>query len=148
MLEKQFQQFMPNSLVPKRFPIGTDEVIANAPRAEFVDFYTRFYIPEKMTFVAVGDFDVAEMEQRIHDVFSGMKNPAESAPETSLGDVSGAKGFQTAVFSDKELSSTDVSLIQVRAKEKVFDSKANRAEKLPLKRVVRSVHLCSFVKLN
>ena len=132
MMEKQFQHFMPNSLVPKRFPIGTDEVIANAPRSEFVDFYTRFYIPEKMTFIAVGDFDVAEMEQRIHDVFSGMKNPAEPAPATSLGDVTSAKGFQTAVFSDKELSSTDVSLLQVRAKEKVIDSKVNRAEKLPL----------------
>ena len=132
MLEKQFQQLMPNSLIPKRFPIGTDEVIATASRAEFVDFYTRFYIPEKMTFVAVGDFDVVEMEQRIHDVFADMKNPADSAPETSLGDVSVAKGFQTAVFSDKELSSTDVSIIQVRPKEKVVDSKANRAEKLPL----------------
>lgn len=132
MMEKQFQHFMPNSIVPKRFPIGLDEVIAKAPRAEFVDFYTRFYIPEKMTFIAVGDFDVAEMEQRIHDAFSAMKNPAESAPATTLGDVSGAKGFQTAVFSDKELSSTDVSLLQVRKHEKVIDSKAQRAVKLPL----------------
>ncbi len=132
MKEKQFQHFMPNSLVSKRLPIGTDEVIANAPRAEFVDFYTRFYIPEKMTFVAVGDFDVAEMEQRIHDAFSAMKNPAEPSPATTLGDVSGAKGFQTAVFSDKELSSTEVSLLQVRKKEKVIDSIAQRAVKLPL----------------
>lgn len=132
MLEKQFAHLMPNSLLPKRFPIGTDEVIANAPRAEFVDFYTRYYTPEKMTFIVVGDVDVAEMEQRVHDHFGGIKNPAEPGEPGSVGDVSGAKGFQTAVFSDKELSSTDVSLIQVRAKEKVIDSKANRAEKLPL----------------
>ncbi len=121
MMEKQFQHLMPNSLVPKRFPIGTDEVIANAPRAEFVDFYTRYYTPEKMTFIVVGDLNVAEMEQRIHNAFSGIKNPAQPGMTGSVGDVSGAKGFQTAVFSDKELSSTDVSLIQVRAKEKVID---------------------------
>jgi zinc protease len=132
MMEKQFQHLMPNSLVPKRFPIGTDEVIAKAPRAEFVDFYTRYYTPEKMTFIVVGDIDVAEMEQRITNTFSGIKNPVQPGKPGSVGDVSGAKGFQTAVFSDKELSSTDVSLIQVRAKEKVIDSKKNRAVKLPL----------------
>jgi zinc protease len=132
MMEKQFEHLMPNSLVPKRFPIGTDEVIANAPRAEFVDFYTRYYTPEKMTFIVVGDINVAEMEQRIHKVFGGIKNPAEPGKPGSVGDVSGAKGFQTAVFSDKELTSTDVSLIQIRAKEKEIDTKANRAAKLPL----------------
>ncbi|MFT5905174.1 MAG: zinc protease [Cryomorphaceae bacterium] len=132
MMEKQFQHLMPNSLVPNRFPIGTDEVIAKAPRAEFVDFYTRYYTPEKMTFIVVGDIDVAAMEQRVHAAFSGIKNPVEPGKPGSVGDVSGAKGFQTAVFSDKELSSTDVSLIQVRAKEKVIDSKVNRAVKLPL----------------
>lgn len=132
MMEKQFQHLMPNSLVPKRFPIGTDDVIAKAPRAEFVDFYTRYYTPEKMTFIVVGDVDVAELKQRIHNTFSGIKNPAQPGMTGSVGDVSGAKGFQTAVFSDKELSSTDVSLIQVRAKEKVIDSKKNRAAKLPL----------------
>ncbi len=132
MMEKQFKHLMPNSLVPNRFPIGTDEVIAQAPRAEFVDFYTRYYIPEKMTFIVVGDIDVAEMEQRIHNAFSGIKNPAQPGEPGSVGDVSGAKGFQTAVFSDKELTSTDVSLIQVRKKEKVIDSKVNRAAKLPL----------------
>ncbi|MGJ8657423.1 MAG: M16 family metallopeptidase [Akkermansiaceae bacterium] len=132
MMEKQFEHLMPNSLLPKRFPIGTDEVIAKAPRAEFVDFYTRYYTPEKMTFIVVGDIDVAEMEQRVHDHFGGIKNPAEPGKPGTVGDVSGAKGFHTAVFSDKELTSTDVSLIQVRAKEKVIDSKANRAEKLPL----------------
>ncbi len=132
MMEKQFEHLMPHSLLPKRFPIGTDEVIANAPRSEFVDFYTRYYTPEKMTFVVVGDIDVAEMEQRISNHFSGVKNPVKPGVRGSVGDVSGAKGFQTVVFSDEELTSTDVSLVQVRGKERVIDSKKNRAEKLPL----------------
>lgn len=132
MMMKQFKHLMPNSLLSSRLPIGTDEVIANAPRAEFVDFYTHYYIPEKMTFIVVGDIDVADMEQRIHDAFGGIKNPASPGKPGSVGDVSGAKGFQTAVFSDKELTSTDVSLIQIRKKEKVVDSKKNRAVKLSL----------------
>ncbi len=132
MMKKQFAKLMPNSLVSKRFPIGIEEVIASAPRSEFVDFYTRYYTPEKMTFIVVGDLDVAKMEKRVLATFGSIGNPMEAGERGSMGDVSVAKGFQTAVFSDKELSSTDVSLIQVRPKEREIDSKANRAAKLPL----------------
>ncbi|MFT5883483.1 MAG: zinc protease, partial [Crocinitomicaceae bacterium] len=75
MFEKQFSALFPKSIIPKRLPIGTDEVIAKAPRERFVDFYTRFYTPEKMTFVYVGDLDVATAEQRIQDTFGPIKNP-------------------------------------------------------------------------
>lgn len=132
MMEKQFKYLLPKSLIAERFPIGTDKVIAEAPRSEFVDFYTRFYIPEKMTFIVVGDIDVAEMEQRITDTFGSMKNPAKPGAKASVGDVSGKKGFDTAVFADKELSSTDISLFTIRKKEREVDSVANRAKKLPL----------------
>ena len=47
---------------PTRFPIGTEEVIKSAPRERFVDFYTRYYTPERMTFIVVGDIDPAEMQ--------------------------------------------------------------------------------------
>lgn len=132
IMEKQFKQLLPNSLLPDRFPIGTDKVIANAPRKEFVDFYTQFYTPEKMTFIVVGDIDVAEMEQRIVNTFAGVKNPAKKAPDTSMGDVSIAKGLNAAVFADKEIASTDVSLMTIRKKEKQIDTVANRAKGIPL----------------
>jgi zinc protease len=38
-----------------RLPIGQDEVIANAPRAEFVDYYRTWYRPENITVALVGD---------------------------------------------------------------------------------------------
>ena len=132
MMEKQFKHLMPKSLVPDRFPIGTDKVIAEAPRKEFVDFYTNFYTPEKMTFIVVGDVDVAATEQKIQEIFGGIKNPAKLAAKGSVGDLGGKKGFQTAIFTDKELSSSDVSLIQIKPEEKKFDTIANRAQKIPL----------------
>ncbi|GAA5494608.1 hypothetical protein Rhal01_00771 [Rubritalea halochordaticola] len=132
MMEKQFSELLPKSLLAKRFPIGTDEVIANAPRERFVDFYTRFYTPEKMTFILVGDIDVAAAEQRITDIFGGIKNPEKPGPKPSLGDLSTKKGFQTAVFTDKELTSTDVSLLRISKHDYKVDTKEKRAGNLPL----------------
>ncbi len=132
MMERQFKYLLPKSLIAERFPIGTDKVIAEAPRSEFVDFYTSYYTPEKMTFIVVGDIDVAEIEQRITDTFGGIKNPAKPGAKASVGDVSGKKGFNTAVFADKELSSTDISLFTIRNKEREVDNVANRAKDIPL----------------
>ena len=59
LMEQQFAEILPDSLVTRRFPIGTEEVIKSAPRERFVDLYTRFYTPERMTFIVVGDVDPA-----------------------------------------------------------------------------------------
>lgn len=130
MFEKQFSALLPNSIIPKRLPIGTDEVIAKAPRERFVDFYTRFYTPEKMTFVYVGDLDVATAEQRIQDTFGSIKNPKKPGPKANLGDISSQQGFNISVFTDKELSSTEISLIHTQPHSYKTDSKTKRIESL------------------
>ncbi|MEO1855908.1 MAG: insulinase family protein [Rubritalea sp.] len=132
MFEKQFSALLPNSIIPKRLPIGTDEVIAKAPRERFVDFYTRFYTPEKMTFVYVGDLDEATAEQHIRDTFGSIKNPNNPGPKANLGDISSPKGFNVSVFTDKELTSTELTLIHTRPHSYKTDSKAKRLESLKL----------------
>lgn len=130
MFEKQFSALFPHSLIPKRLPIGTDEVIAKAPRERFVDFYTRFYTPEKMTFIYVGDLDVATAEQRIQDIFGSIKNPNKPGPKANLGDISSPKGFNVSVFTDKELTSTELTLIHTKPHSYQTDSKTKRLESL------------------
>ena len=51
IMEQQFAKLLPQSLVTRRFPIGSEEVIKSAPRERFADFYTRYYTPERMTFI-------------------------------------------------------------------------------------------------
>lgn len=63
---------------PDRLPIGLVDVIKNAKRDRFVDFYNAFYRPELATLVVVGDFDVNAMEARIKTKFSDWK-PAGDA---------------------------------------------------------------------
>lgn len=126
MFEKQFAALLPNSVIKDRLPIGTDEVIATAPRERFVDFYTRFYTPEKMTFVYVGDLDVEKAEQTIRATFGAIKNPKTPGAKATLGDMSKPAGLLTTVLSDKELSTSEVSIIRTLPSKLEMDNKAQR----------------------
>lgn len=132
MMQKQFTTLLPGSLIPKRFPIGEEEVIENAPRERFTDFYEKYYVPERMTFVVVGNVDAAEMQETIKATFGSMKNPETPGKDPDLGTVTIPEGIEPHVFSDPELDSTDVSLLLVRPFEKKPDTSETRAEKLPI----------------
>ncbi|MES2995626.1 MAG: insulinase family protein [Verrucomicrobiota bacterium] len=132
IMRQQFNALLPGSLVSKRFPIGEEAVIAAAPREEFVDFYTRWYTPERMTFVVIGDVDPAAMKQRIEAAFGSMGNPSGHAKEPDLGPITMPEGIDSHVFADKELSSTDVSLMLVRPFEDKLDTKKTRAGRIRL----------------
>lgn len=132
IMEQQFATILPKSLLTKRFPIGLEEVIQSAPRERFVDLYTRFYTPERMTFIVVGDIDPANIKGTIEKTFRSMTNPQNPGKNPNLGEIVQPEGIQSAVFSDKELTSTDLSLTLIRPYVAKPDSRATRAEKMPL----------------
>ncbi len=132
LMLQQFEELLPDSLIPRRFPIGTEEVISNAPRERFVDFYTKYYTPDRITFIVVGDIDPSAMESRIREAFDTLANPAESGEDPDLGKITVPDGIETAVFSDKEVTSTDLSLVSLRSFERVPDTRTRRLSLLPL----------------
>jgi zinc protease len=131
LMEQQFATLLPDSLITRRFPIGDEQVIKTAPRERFVDLYTRFYTPRRMTFIVVGDVKPDDYRARIESAFSSMKNPAEPGADPDLGKIHQPEGLETAVFSDKEVSATDVSLMLVRPHVEKPDTAATRAERMP-----------------
>jgi zinc protease len=132
LMQQQFNKLLPDSLIAKRFPIGIEEVIKSAPRASFSDFYTRYYTPARMTFIVVGDVDPAAMSQRVEAVFGSMSNPAEPGKDPDLGPIKAPEGLDAAVFTDKEVTSTSLSLTLVRPYQRKPDTRATRIERLPL----------------
>lgn len=132
MMQQQFNALLPDSLIAKRFPIGEEEVIKTAPRERFVDLYSRYYIPSKMTFVVVGNVDAAEMEETIKARFGSMVNPENPGGTPDLGKVTVPEGIQPHVFSDPELGTTEVSLNLVRPYEAKPDTSETRAEQFPV----------------
>lgn len=132
LMEKQFDALLPDAKLSKRFPIGTEEIIKSAPRSAFTDFYSQYYIPNRMTFIYVGDFDAKAAEKRIIESFGSMKNPTNQGPHPDLGKVPNGQGFKTLAMGDKEVASTDLTLMALKPFEKKTDTQATRAEKLPI----------------
>ena len=132
MMLKQFQTMLPGSRIGERFPIGEEVVIKNAPRQRFVDYYQKYYTPERMTFVAVGNIDAAELELTIKETFGTLVNPEKPGDDPDMGEVAMPEGVKPHIFSDPELTSTDVSLNLVRPFERKPDTKETRAARFPV----------------
>ncbi|MFT4176670.1 MAG: insulinase family protein [Luteolibacter sp.] len=132
LMELQFKTLLPESLISHRFPIGIEDVIAKAPRARFVDYYQRYYTPRRMTLVIAGDMDMATLQPIIRETFGSMKNPENAGSDANLGPIPVVEGVKASIFADKEASSTELSLTQIRPFEPKPDTVENRIEQMPL----------------
>jgi zinc protease len=69
----------PFSRYADRMPIGTPDVIQKAPRDRIVNFYKKWYRPELMTLIIVGDADGALLERAVKEGLSSI--PASKKPK-------------------------------------------------------------------
>lgn len=88
---KNAQQRMSKQLLPfllgdsryaKRIPIGDVDLLKSFTHDKIRNFYKDWYRPNLQTVIAVGDFDVNEVEKLIIENFSSLKNPANEKPRT------------------------------------------------------------------
>ncbi len=86
-IKAQLALLAPGQRISERLPIGDLNIIRNAPRERFVEFYNAYYQPSRATFVAVGDFDVDVMEAKIRDAFQSWEAKGPNGPEPDLGTV-------------------------------------------------------------
>ncbi|APE29244.1 M16 family metallopeptidase [Aurantiacibacter gangjinensis] len=82
-----FEFRIPGTRYNTRFPIGTDEVLREAPADRLRQLYLRTYRPENTTLVVVGDFDVAEMEADIIERFSDWQPVGDAGGDFEFGAV-------------------------------------------------------------
>lgn len=132
LMKKQFEYLLPDSLISERFPIGTEECIQNTTREQFVHFYQNYYSPQNMTFVIVGDIDVPTFENYVNENFASLENPETFRKDPDLGKITQTKEFRTAIFSDPEVDSDDLTLQVVREYESLPDTLENRIQRFPI----------------
>ncbi|MDR2245772.1 MAG: insulinase family protein, partial [Treponema sp.] len=68
----------PFSRYANRLAIGKPEIIQNAPRERIIKFYKKWYRPELMTLIIVGDADAAMLEGAVKEALSPI--PASEKP--------------------------------------------------------------------
>ncbi|MEX2177709.1 MAG: insulinase family protein [Gemmatimonadaceae bacterium] len=112
--ERMLQQMLPialrNSKYADRLPIGTEASITSASAPGLRGFYRDWYRPDLMAVIAVGDFDLAAIEAKIRAHFSGIPRNAR-APKREPTPIPGNQAPLVAIATDKEATSTSVSLL-------------------------------------
>ncbi|WP_425987665.1 M16 family metallopeptidase [Brevundimonas sp. TWP2-3-2] len=130
----QFALLAPGQRISQRFPIGDLDIIRTAPRDRFVEFYNAYYRPSRATMLAVGDFDVDQMEAKIRGAFESWQPKAADGPEPELGAVA-PRGPETRILVEPGVQSS-IQLNWTRGPDLDPDTVAERQS-----RIVRSLGL-------
>jgi zinc protease len=77
--DKQLPVLLQGSRYADRLPIGTPEVIKGAPRERILAFYRKWYRPDHMAVIVVGDIDPADAEKQVRARFESIPRPTEAA---------------------------------------------------------------------
>ena len=94
-----------------RLPIGTPESIRGATSQGLRAFYKKWYRPDLMAVIAVGDFDPERMEAMIRLRFAPLPPADTAAPTRFRYGVTPAPGTRYSVATDPEATSSNVTVV-------------------------------------
>ncbi|WP_009963704.1 M16 family metallopeptidase [Verrucomicrobium spinosum] len=130
VMEAGYEFAMPDSLLPKRFPIGKEETIKGMKRQRFVDFYQKWYTPKRAVVIVAGDVDIPLVERLIKENFSDAKAQVGDSPDQSLGKITEGRGLVAKLHTELEAPATEISIEVVKPADKEGDSVSRRREKM------------------
>ncbi|WP_395746148.1 M16 family metallopeptidase [Prosthecobacter sp.] len=121
---------LPDSILPHRMPIGTEEMIKTMKRPRFVDFYEKYYTPKRAVVVAVGDFkDTAVVKAEIEKHFADAKPKNSDAADPDLGKVTSGYGIIAKLHTEMQAEALTISIEIPRPAKNKPDNAATRREK-------------------
>ena len=104
-----------------RFPIGLPEIINGADQNLVKGFYQKWYQPENISIVAVGDFDTNQIENFIHKYFNYQGTQKGKTPkEYSLKKLKN----KYVVFSDDEIRYNTFTITKILDRDVIKDEKS------------------------
>ena len=123
-----------SSRYAERSPIGLTDVIETAPVEQLRAYYERWYRPELMAVVAVGDFDTELIEAKLRQHFAPPPEGEASQERAAIADPTSRPSFDVPdndaplidVFTDPEAPGTQLTLVRKIAPETGQDLAAFR----------------------
>ena len=109
-----------DSLYTERSPIGLTEILETAPVEQLVAYYERWYRPDLMAIIAVGEFDIEEIEAKITQHFAPPPEGEAYQDRAAVADPTEKPSFDVPdndtpivdVFTDPEAPVTQVTLVR------------------------------------
>jgi len=127
--KKQMQFDFSGTLAAERAPIGTEEVIRAAGSPLLRSYYDRWYRPENMIVVAVGDMEPKEAVRLLEHHFAGLQGVGKIGGCADFGAVK-ETGTDILFFPDPELGYTGLALTTVFNTQPRVDTLALELEQL------------------
>lgn len=109
MRRKYWPVLFKDSRYAERLPIGKKEIIEGCTQATLRNFYKDWYRPDIMAVIAVGDFDISEMEKKLKKQFENVPPVAKPRPVIAYT-VPDNKEIEISVATDKEARYSVVNL--------------------------------------
>jgi zinc protease len=108
--DKQIPVILKDSHYAERLPVGKKEIIESFKYETIKKFYKDWYRPDLMAVIAVGDFDVKEIEKVIKQQFGSIPAVKKPRPRKTFTVPEFKETFYT-IESDKELGMSRVSVL-------------------------------------
>ena len=113
MRDAYFPVLLNNSRYASRLPIGTEDVLKTFTPETLRQFYKDWYRPDLMAVIAVGDFNVSEVESTIREKFGRIPAVKNAKPRLEF-DVPAHKDTKVVIVTDPEQPNTVVQVIYKR----------------------------------
>ncbi|MBM9603071.1 M16 family metallopeptidase [Desulfopila inferna] len=109
------------TLLAEREPIGEVETIKAATGEALRSFYDKWYRPENMTLVVVGDIDKKEVEELITDRFTSIEEEGAPPKCPDFGELE-KRGLYSFYYFEPDAGNVQMSIESYWDKEKESDS--------------------------
>ena len=96
--------YYPDTYYTQRYPIGTEEILVNAPAQRLKDLYNRYYTPDRTKLVIVGPVDTIAMEKMIVEKFGSWQGESRSIGEFDQCTLNVNRPAQAKIFSHPKIS--------------------------------------------
>jgi len=114
--DQQIPVLFYESKYAERLPIGKPEILKSFKPERLRAFYTKWYRPDRMAVVAVGDIEVAALEALITKEFGALPKASGAAPDRTYA-VPLQSELLVKVATDPEATQSSVSLINKRTRK-------------------------------
>lgn len=98
--------FYPDTFYVTRSPIGTEDILNNAPAERMKSLYKRYYTPDRTKLVVVGPVDPVKIEKMIVEKFASWQGESRSLGRFDTCEIDTGRASEAAIFTHPKIGET------------------------------------------